>query len=472
MDVGGRKIVVNEVGEFRFLSNDEFDRFINRQLSQSDRIYQDLKSKHFLFDGDPRLPIKLLATKYRTKRAFLAGFTQLHIFVVTLRCDHSCNYCQVSRVSPDKAQFDMSPETALRALDHVMRSPAETIKIEFQGGEPLLNMDLISLVVAEAQRRATATDRRIEFVVTSNLAYLTDEVLAFMKENEVLLSTSLDGPALVHNANRPRPGGDSYDLAIAGIRRARDVLGWDRVDALMTTSKLSLEHPKAIVDEYVNQGFAGISLRPISPYGFAVRTKSSLAYEADAFLDFYREALDHIIELNRHGTNFVESYAQLLLTKILTPYATGYVDLQSPSGAGIGAAVYNYDGGVYASDEARMLAEMGDSAFRLGAVEDSYEDLFGGELLRSIVSASCVESLPGCADCAFQTYCGCDPVENHATQGSMFGHRPTSSFCRRNMEIIKHLFALLESGDGFIRDLFWSWVQNTHIDSLLPPVES
>jgi hypothetical protein len=58
-----------------------------------------LKSKHFLRDSSSLTPITLLATKYRTKKSFLAGFTALHIFVVTLRCDHSCLYCQVSRVS-------------------------------------------------------------------------------------------------------------------------------------------------------------------------------------------------------------------------------------------------------------------------------------------------------------------------------------------------------------------------------------
>jgi hypothetical protein len=40
----------------------------------------------------------LLATKYRTKKAFLDGFTSLHIFVVSLRCEHSCSVsCARSR---------------------------------------------------------------------------------------------------------------------------------------------------------------------------------------------------------------------------------------------------------------------------------------------------------------------------------------------------------------------------------------
>jgi radical SAM protein with 4Fe4S-binding SPASM domain len=163
----------------------------------------------------------------------------------------------------------------------------------------------------------------------------------------------------------------------------------------------------------------------------------------------------------------VESYAQLLLKKILSPFATGYVDLQSPAGAGIGVAVYNYDGDVYPTDEARMLLEMGDRTFRLGNVHtDTYEGIFGGEVLRALVSASCVESLPGCADCAFQTYCGCDPIENYATQGNIFGNRPTSVFHKRNLEIIKHLLRLFHGSDEFVRQLFLSWVQNKPVSDL------
>jgi His-Xaa-Ser system radical SAM maturase HxsB len=250
-------------------------------------------------------------------------------------------------------------------------------------------------------------------------------------------------------------------LAVQGIERAREWLGMDRVSALMTTTQRSLECPEAIVDEYAKLGFDTIFLRPISPYGFAIRTQLKTGYEREAFLRFYVRALDHIIKLNRSGKFFVESYAQLLLRKIFTPFATGYVDLQSPAGAGISVAVYNYDGDVYATDESRMLAEMNDKTFRLGNVHtDRYEDMFGGELLKTLVAASCVESLPGCCDCAFQTYCGCDPIENYATQGDIFGHRPTSDFCRRNMFIIRHLLKLYHGDDAFVRELFWGWIQN------------
>ena len=74
------------------------------------------------------------------------------MFVVTLRCEHSCHYCQVSRQSDDKLQFDMSLADADAALGVALRSPSPCIKIEFQGGEPLLNFGLVQHIVCEAKR--------------------------------------------------------------------------------------------------------------------------------------------------------------------------------------------------------------------------------------------------------------------------------------------------------------------------------
>jgi uncharacterized protein len=455
-----RTIVVNEAGEHHFLANDDLQRFVMHQLPAGGDTFLDLKAKHFLYDSGSIAPFELLATKIRSKKAFLDGFTSLHIFVVSLRCEHSCPYCQVSRVSADRERYDMSEETARRALDLAFRSPAPRLKIELQGGEPLLHFGRVRQIVEEAQRRGAAEGREIEVVVTSNLAMLDDAMLDFFRDHGVFLSTSIDGPEALHNANRPRPGNDSYARAVAGIERARAAIGEDRVAALMTTTRASLQCPEAIVAEYVRLGFRSIFLRPLSPYGFALRSVRTTGYSMREFLDFYVRALDCILELNAKGTYLAETYAQLLLTRMLTPFATGYVDLQSPSGAGIGAVVYNYDGDVYASDESRMLAEMGDTRFRLGNVHrDSYDAVFGGEALRKIVTASAAESIPGCADCAFLPWCGGDPVHHYATTGDVVPHIPTSDFHEKNFFIFKHLLSLYE-GDPAARRIFWSWIRN------------
>jgi His-Xaa-Ser system radical SAM maturase HxsB len=468
-----REILVNEVGEYTIEPTGTARALVGRKLETDSDLYRRLRARQFVFDDQSSPLLDVLATKYRTKRSFLEGFTKLHIFVVTLRCDHSCHYCQVSRQTADRVRYDMTKETAERAIALMFRSPSPHLTLEFQGGEPLLNFDLIRFIILRCKEQAVLYNKQLSIVVATNLALATDEKLHFFREEGVSVSTSLDGPAFLHNANRPRPGGNSHELTLQNIERARVILGWPHVAALMTTTRLSLDYPKEIIDEYVRLGFHSIFLRPISPYGFAARTYAKTGYEVERFLEFYKKGLAYIIDLNRQGVNMSEAYAKILLTKILTPFSTRFVDLQSPAGAGISVVVYNYDGDVYASDESRMLAEMGDRRFRLGNVHsDGYGAIFNGQRIISLVESSVVESLPGCSHCAFQTYCGADPVFHYATQGDMVGQRPTSAFCRRNMEIIRHLFSLLATGDPVVERIFFSWIRERSFKQLQAELEA
>ena len=329
---GGEYVLTNQAGEFIVLRRPTLEALVRHRLSPADPHYGDLKSKHFIMDCDSSLATELLALKVRTKLKRIADFTGLHIFVVSLRCEHSCPYCQVSRQSDDMVAFDMSAETAEKALGLTFRSPSPAIKIEFQGGEPLLNFPLIRRIVERAEALNAADGRRLQFVIATNLAVLTDDMLDFCREHDIVISTSLDGPADLHNANRPRPGHNSYERAIEGISRVRSALGRDKVSALMTTTKLSLGRVRDIIDEYVAQGFRGVFLRPMSPYGFAVKTKWFEAYQVDEWLQFYFTGLDYILELNRAGYAFTEFFAATILAKMLTPFEPGFVDLRSPAG--------------------------------------------------------------------------------------------------------------------------------------------
>ena len=115
-----------------------------------------------------------------------------------------------------------------------------------------------------------------------------------------------------------------------------------------------------------------------------------------------------------------------------------------------------------------MLAEVGDSTFRLGSVlENSYEQLFFGDTMQAIAAASCNESLAGCADCAFQVYCGADPVRNYRLQGDLFGRRSEyNGFCGKNKGIIKRLIALLDQKDPEIERIFWAWIRRDDVNQV------
>lgn len=458
--LNGRVLVTNFVGEHLFLTTEEFEHLAAASLPTDSPLVRKLRAKHVIREAGDDLPIELLAIKARTRYRRLSEFTALHILVASLRCEHSCPYCQVSRQSSDKAAYDMNWETASLALDSAFRSPSQNIKIEFQGGEPLLNFDLIEEVVRAAQVRNQAEGKNLGFVIATNLALLDDRVIDFCRANDVYISTSLDGPADLHNKNRPRPGRNSWELATAGIQRVREELGVDRVSALMTTTRSSLGRVKEIIDVYVEQGLTSLFLRPLSPYGFAIKTKSFAAYDVERWLPFYEEGLDYIIELNRAGIPMVEQYAAIILKKMLTNDDPGYVDLTSPAGIGIGAIVYNYDGDVYTSDEGRMLAEMGDKTFRLGNLhEDSYEEIMLSDALLQPLDESFAQSAPMCQDCAFEPYCGADPTYHHATSGDFLGRKPTSGFHQRNLAIFKLLLDRYE-GDPQTRELFQTWANH------------
>lgn len=461
-DDAGSIVVTSMVGEHAFLSEDELRCVVDGTCADQALLAR-LRASHLIQVPGEALPAELLAIKLRTRLGRLPESTGLHIFVVTLRCEHTCRYCQVSRQAVGKAgggdsEFDMTRDTARRGLELAFRSPSPHLKIEFQGGEPLLNFPLIRWIVATAREMNASRGKELAFVIATNLALLDEEILAFCQEEDVLLSTSLDGPAHLHNANRRRPGQDSWRKTVDGIALATGRLGPGRVSALMTTTEASLAAgAPAIIDAYAGLGLRHVFLRPISPYGFALRKRGGAGYDVRRWLDFYAAGLDRVIELNAAGTPMVETYAAIIARKIFTSEDPGYVDLMSPAGIGIGALVYNYDGDVYASDEGRMLAEMNDHTFRLGNVHrDGYRDIMLSENLLAPLQESLALSVPKCATCAFEPYCGADPVFHHATGGDFVGHKALSAFCQRNTGVFSLLLGKIRD-DPYARRLLRSW---------------
>jgi uncharacterized protein len=240
--LNGQELLVNEAGEFLFTPAGTVRTLANGTIDVQTSLYKDLKAKHFLYDDASSALLDVLATKIRTKYEHLSGGTKLHIFVVTLRCEHSCHYCQVSRQTASKGEFDMSLETADRSISLMFDTPSPHVTLELQGGEPLLAFDSIQYIVPKAKAQAALRGKRLDIVVTTNLACATDEMLVFFRDEGVKVSMSLDGPAFLHNKNRPRPGNDSYERAIDGIERGRRILGYENVAALMTTTAASLDH--------------------------------------------------------------------------------------------------------------------------------------------------------------------------------------------------------------------------------------
>jgi His-Xaa-Ser system radical SAM maturase HxsB len=456
----GQELLVNEVGEFLFARAGTAGDVLRRCVPNDSALYRNLVAKQFIREDHGRNLDDVLATKYRTKKAFLGQGVGLHILVLTLRCDHACRYCQVSSKPLATPDCDMSLEDIERCIAFMMRTSGSTLTLEVQGGEPLAAPDRLRFLIEKAQCAATAAGKDMAVVVCTTLSMVDRGMLEFFRDRNVSVSTSLDGPQQLHDHCRIRASGGSYEAVVRGLGLAREILGMERISALTTVSSYSLRHGRQIVDEFVQQGFRTIFLRQMSRLGRAAAPQGLERYSIEAFMEFYFDALEYILSLNRSDTELAEAYAAILLRKILTPFPAGYVNLQSPAGPGTGVVVYHYNGDIYSQDEGRMLGELGDQSFRLGSVrEDDPERMLQAPELVAMLRDSCSESLPGCADCAYLPFCGCDPVFNYVQQGRVAGSRPTNDWCRFNMALFDYLFRLIRGGDRQTQRILMAWAR-------------
>ena len=126
----GTVLLTNDGGDYAFVTEAELRDLVAHRLDPTGETYQDLHARHFIVSDGRDGHLDLIAAQIRTRKSFLRDGPTLHIFVVTLRCDHSCLYCQVSRQSADAVRFDMSAATMAGAVDR-LSSRAEPTNVTF-----------------------------------------------------------------------------------------------------------------------------------------------------------------------------------------------------------------------------------------------------------------------------------------------------------------------------------------------------
>ena len=451
---GDEYLVTNDIGEYAFLTEKVFSKLAAGTLDKKSAEYKDLSRKGFVRDY---MDFAGLADRWREKNHFLFSGPALHIAVLTRRCNHDCVYCHASSKKGGRG-LDMTKETALKVLDSVFASPAPSVTIEFQGGEPLLNWPVLEFMVKEAAERLKTTDKKVGLSLVTNLSAMTAERLDFLLKHNVAICTSLDGPADLHNKNRVATGGGSHAEVLKWwkIIKKRTARSKNGPDALLTVTKQSLGRHKDIVDEYVRIGARSIFLRFLNPFGAAKKAWGRIGYTAREYIEFYTKALDYVIDLNlKKKASLVEHTARIFLRKILTDTDPNFMDLRSPCGAGIGQIAYDYDGRVFTCDEGRMLAAEGTDAFCMGDLKkEAYADLAASPTVKCVVTASVTDIQTLCSSCVYKPYCGVCPVFNYSEHNDLYMHHPNFR-CEIYTGVMDYLFARLR--EPKVKKLFESW---------------
>lgn len=457
-------LLSNDTGSFLFLREDEFTKFIQNNYVNDMELSRKLIDNHFVIDTHKELFVDEVSGRVRRIKSYLFESTQLHIFILTGNCNQGCIYCQASarkgHIDPDK---NMNFVTAEKSVDIALSSPSKNLTFEFQGGEPLLNFDVLKHIVEYTKKQNASKSKNVIFNLVTNLIALDNDKLEYLLLNRVTICTSIDGPKFIHKKNRPCDIPSFFDKIKNNIIKINELVSAkginNKVQAIQTTTRHSLNYPKEIIDEYISIGFHNIFLRPLTPLGFANESWESIGYSPEMFVKFYKEALNYIIDLSCRGVSISENYATILLKKIITKSPINYMELRSPCGGSIGQLAYNYDGFIYTCDEGRMVAETGDHSFRLGNVlNSSYNELVCNPVTKSICISSCLEIIPGCEECVYSPYCGTCPIYSYVHGGSIFSIMPGNYKCRINKGILDVLFEKIIENDTNVMNVFENWV--------------
>lgn len=448
-------LLTNDLGKYQFVSKNTFDELLEGSVAKDNPDRAALTENGFVYTSSVESFVKNSVPWVHSMKGYCMCGTALHIFAVTNKCNLDCVYCQAHSKS-STLDYSMTKEIGRKAVDFALQSPNKCLTFEFQGGEPLLNFDVIKEMIDYS--RSVNTDKQIEYTIVTNLLNMTEDKLKYLIDNDVQLCTSLDGPRAVHDNNRPcRGGSGSYDSVVAKIKdlKSRGI----HIGAIQTTTNVSLNYPQEIIDQYREIGINNIFLRPLTPLGMADCFWKKIGYTSEEFMSFYKSAFNYIMELNLKGIFFSELHASYFLKKIFENYSDNYMELRSPCGAGVGQMSYYYDGNVYTCDEGRMLSEMGDNSFLLGNVlSNSFQDAVTSPVCRAVCKASIVESLPKCAQCVYQPYCGVCPVVNYASTNSLYYKNSKDFRCSVYKGIMDIIFEILEENDERKINILKSWI--------------
>lgn len=450
--------MTNDAGNYVFLPESIFEELVSIKLEADNPLYSSLKSSGFIYEDMSSYAAEF-SDKINCMKSCLFTGTRLFILVLTDICNQRCVYCQAG----DAHTAKMNIETCKKAIDIAVQIPVNEVNIEFQGGEPTANPETLKFAIQYAKKAFENKGKKVDFSIVTNLTNPDPQLLEMLITEGVSFSTSLDGHQLLHDINRPLTSRlSSYDAWRNGLslyKKICESLGKPiSIGAIQTTTKQSLQFPEEIIEAYLANGLNQLYLRPLTPLGHAAVHWDKIGYTAEEYLDFYFNAVNIMISMCISGRFVKENTAALYLERILNKCSVNHTEFRSPCGAAVGQMAVNYDGKIYTCDEGRMIANMGDEIFKLGTVENSYRELITSPVAHAVCTASCVESLPFCSDCAYSPYCAVCPAINYGIEGDLISHVKDSYKCVISKGIIRFLINKLESNNEEEKRVLESWI--------------
>ena len=323
-------------------------------------------------------------------------------------CNLNCSYCFASQGKYHGERAVMSLEVGKRALDFLIENSGSrrNLEVDFFGGEPLLNFEVVKELVAYARSIEKIHNKNFRFTLTTNGVLIDDDVIDFANREMSNVVLSLDGRREIHDRFRvDYAGNGSFDKIVPKFQKlvnARDGKNYYMRGTFTHANPDFLEDIKVMLD----LGFKELSMEPVvcAPGDEAELTEDDI----EIVMEQYEKLAELMLEKSKTGEGFTFYHYM--------------IDLKG------GPCIYKRISGCGSGTEYMAVTPWGDlypchqfvgeDRYKLGNI---YDGVTNTDAQREFAECN-VYAKPECRDCWARLYCsgGCAANAYHAT-GSVKG---------------------------------------------------
>lgn len=219
-------------------------------------------------------------------------------------CNLACRYCFAEEGEYHGRRALMSFEVGKKALDFLIANSGtrRNLEVDFFGGEPLLNFQVVKDLVAYGREQEKLHDKNFRFTLTTNGVLLDDDIIEFANKEMSNVVCSCDGRKEINDMMRPfRKGDGSYDLIIPKFQKLAESRGQDKYYVRGTFTRNNLDFSKDVL-HLADLGFKQISVEPV----VAEETDSYALREEDlpVLFEQYDQLAAEMVERKKNGQDF------------------------------------------------------------------------------------------------------------------------------------------------------------------------
>lgn len=327
---------------------------------------------------------------------------------VSHTCNLTCSYCFAAGGKYHGSDALMSFEVGKQALDFLIaNSGARTnLEVDFFGGEPLMNWDVVKDLVAYARKEEKKYNKNFRFTLTTNGVLIDDDVIEFLNREMSNVVLSLDGRKEIHDhLRRTINNKGSYDIILPKFKKLVDGRGDKEYYIRGTFTHNNVDFTEDIF-HMADLGFDKLSMEPVvsepdSPFALTDE-------DLPKIMEQYEILATEMVKRKKTGNEFTFYHYMIDLSH-------GPCIYKRISGCGTGTeylAVTPW-GDLYPCHQF-----VGDKKYLMG---DVWTGVTNNSLREDLASIN-VYSRENCKDCWAKLYCsgGCAANSYHAT-GSIHG---------------------------------------------------